>query len=84
MSWARSRALRAVPLMVTLAALPATRARATDSRPALDLDHMAQRDGRWVAPLPGLRRGTLVYRVSSRDLVGNASKVLTHKQKLTR
>src|SRR6478609_4880367 len=51
MSWARSRALRAVPLMVTLAALPATRARATDSRPALDLDHMAQRDGRWVAPL---------------------------------
>ncbi len=51
MSWVPSRALRAVPLMVTLAALPASRARATDSRPALDLDHMVQRDGRWVAPL---------------------------------
>ncbi|HET7541912.1 MAG TPA: penicillin-binding transpeptidase domain-containing protein [Polyangiaceae bacterium] len=53
MSWARSGALRALPLIVTLAALPATRARATDSRPALDLDHMVQRDGRWVAPLAG-------------------------------
>ena len=51
MSWARSRALRAIPLMVMLAALPATRARATDSRPALDLDRMVQRHGRWVAPL---------------------------------
>jgi cell division protein FtsI/penicillin-binding protein 2 len=51
MSWARSRALRATTLLVTLAAFPATRARATDARPTLDLDRMAQRDGRWVAPL---------------------------------
>jgi 5'-nucleotidase len=41
-------------------------------------------DGRWLAPLSGLKLGTLVYRVSATDLVGNASKVLTHKQKLTR
>ncbi|HYP78608.1 MAG TPA: penicillin-binding transpeptidase domain-containing protein [Polyangiaceae bacterium] len=51
MSWARSRALRALPLLATLAALPATRAAATESRPALDLDRMVQRSGRWVAPL---------------------------------
>ena len=51
MSWARSRALRALPLLAILAALPVTRASATEPRPALDLDRMAQRDGRWVAPL---------------------------------
>src|SRR6188474_898571 len=51
MSWVRSRALRAVPLMATLAALPATGASATEPRPALDLDRIAQRNGRWVAPL---------------------------------
>ncbi|HYQ41214.1 MAG TPA: penicillin-binding transpeptidase domain-containing protein [Polyangiaceae bacterium] len=51
MSWARSRALRALPLMALLAALPTTRAGASEPRPPLDLDRMAQRDGRWVAPL---------------------------------
>jgi penicillin-binding protein A len=51
MGSARSRALRALPLMATLAALPATRARATEPRPALDLDRMSQQGGRWVAPL---------------------------------
>jgi penicillin-binding protein A len=51
MSWVRSRALRALPLMVMLAALPATRAGAIEPRPALDLDRIAHRDGRWVAPL---------------------------------
>src|SRR6188768_34710 len=51
MGWARSRALCAVPLMATLAALPANRAGAAEPRPALDLDRIAQRDGHWVAPL---------------------------------
>ena len=51
MSWARSRALRAVPLLSVLAAAPVTRAGAAQPRPALDLDRIAQRDGRWVAPL---------------------------------
>jgi len=51
MSWARSRALRALPLMAILAALPATRAGAAEPRLALDLDRIAQHDGRWVAPL---------------------------------
>jgi len=51
MSWARTRALRAVPLLLTLAAVPATRAGAAEPRPALDLDRIAQRDGRWIAPL---------------------------------
>jgi cell division protein FtsI/penicillin-binding protein 2 len=37
--------------MAVLAAIPATRAGATEPRPAIDLDHIAQRDGRWVAPL---------------------------------
>jgi penicillin-binding protein A len=51
MSWARSGALRATPLLLTLAAIPATRAGAAESRPALDLDRIAARDGRFVAPL---------------------------------
>jgi len=52
MSWACSRALRALPLLSLLAALPTTRASATEPRPpTLDLDRIAQRDGRWVAPL---------------------------------
>jgi cell division protein FtsI/penicillin-binding protein 2 len=37
--------------MLALAAIPATRAEATEPRPAIDLDHIAERDGRWVAPL---------------------------------
>lgn len=53
MSWVRSRALRALPLLAMLAALPATRASATEPRPALDLDRIAQREGRWTAPLAG-------------------------------
>src|SRR4051812_38310180 len=51
MSWARPGALRATPLLLTLAAMPATRAGAAESRPALDLDHIAARDGGFVAPL---------------------------------
>jgi len=75
MSWARSRALRALPLIVTLAAFPVTRARATDARPALDLDHMAQRDGRWVAPLSTggdaqLTLDTELQRAASKILAG--------------
>jgi len=73
MSWVRSRALRAVPLMATMAALPATRAGAAEPRPALDLDRIAQRDGRWVAPLAsgGDARLTL-----DSDLQRAASKIL--------
>ncbi|MES1177194.1 MAG: penicillin-binding transpeptidase domain-containing protein [Myxococcales bacterium] len=51
MSWARSGALRAAPLLLTLAAIPATRAGAAESRPAIDLDRITARDGRFVAPL---------------------------------
>src|SRR6478735_3888764 len=51
MGWARTRALSAVPLLLTFAAVPATRAGAAEPRPALDLDRIAQRDGHWVAPL---------------------------------
>ena len=90
MSWARSSALGALPLIASLAALPATSARAAEPRataesraatsprvaahpvisalaaaptaaiaatpaaaPALDLDHLAQRGGHWVAPTSG-------------------------------
>ncbi|MEI9948186.1 MAG: penicillin-binding transpeptidase domain-containing protein [Pseudomonadota bacterium] len=37
--------------LATLASLAATRAGAAEPRPALDLDRIAQRNGRWVAPL---------------------------------
>jgi hypothetical protein len=39
---------------------------------------------RWSAHLAGLRKGTLVYRVSAVDRVRNASKPLTHKATLTK
>ncbi len=51
MSWARSGALGALPLMVALAVTPANRAGAAEPRPALDLDHITQRGDRYVAPL---------------------------------
>ncbi|MEO6603668.1 MAG: penicillin-binding transpeptidase domain-containing protein [Polyangiaceae bacterium] len=51
MSWARAGVLRAAPLLLTLAAIPATRAGAAESRPAIDLDRITARDGRFVAPL---------------------------------
>jgi penicillin-binding protein A len=51
MGSARFRTLRALPLMATLAALPATRAGAAEPRPAVDLDRMSLQGGRWVAPL---------------------------------
>jgi len=51
MSWARSGALGALPLMAALAVTPATRAGAAEPRPALDLDRISQREGRFVAPL---------------------------------
>jgi len=74
MSWARSRALRALPLMATLAALPATRAGAAEPRPTLDLDHIAQRDGRWVAPLAAGGEAVLTL---DADLQRAASKLLS-------
>ena len=73
MGWARSRALRAVPLLATLAALPATRAGAAETRPALDLDRISQRDGRWVAPLAA--GGNAVLTLDS-DVQRAASKIL--------
>ncbi|HEX2670899.1 MAG TPA: penicillin-binding transpeptidase domain-containing protein [Polyangiaceae bacterium] len=75
MSWVRSRAGRALPLMALLAALPATRAGATEPRPPLDLDRMARRDGRWVAPLA--TGGDAVLTLDS-DLQRAASKILTN------
>src|SRR6478609_1466341 len=73
MSWVRSRALRALPLMALVAALPATRAGATEPRPPLDLDRIAQRDGRWVAPLAG--GGDAVLTLDT-DLQRAATKIL--------
>lgn|SRR6185369_11252933 len=75
MSWVRSRAGRALPLMALLAALPATRAGATEPRPPLDLDRMARRDGRWVAPLAS--GGDAVLTLDS-DLQRAASKILAN------
>jgi peptidoglycan glycosyltransferase len=54
MIWARSSALghaSALMLAASLAAIPATSARAAEPRPAIDLDHMAPHGGHWVAPL---------------------------------
>lgn len=73
MSWAPSRALRALPLLAILAALPETRADAAESRPALDLDHMVQRGGRWVAPLAGGGEAVLTL---DTDLQRAAAKIL--------
>jgi peptidoglycan glycosyltransferase len=73
MSWARSRALRALPLMAILAALPLTRAGAAEPRPALDLDRMAQRDGRWIAP--SASGGDALLTIDS-DLQRAATKIL--------
>ncbi len=76
MSWARSGAIGALPLVVSLAAIPATSALAAEPRaasepraehapattpaqpaspsaPSLDLDHLSQRAGHWVAPSSG-------------------------------
>jgi hypothetical protein len=39
---------------------------------------------RWAATLAGLRKGTLVYKVSATDRVGNASPVVIHKVTLTK
>jgi len=50
MSWARSRALSGLSLAAILAAIPATSSGAAEPRPALDLDRMAQRGARFVAP----------------------------------
>lgn len=40
--------------------------------------------GAWTAGLPGLRRGTLAYRVIAVDRVGNASQAINASQRLTR
>ena len=40
--------------------------------------------GVWRVGLRGLTRGTLVYRVTARDRVGNVSRAVVHSQKLTR
>lgn len=39
---------------------------------------------RWAAKLVGLRKGTLVYRVSATDQVANVSATLVHKARLTK
>jgi hypothetical protein len=39
---------------------------------------------RWSATLAGLRKGTLVYKVSAVDQVKNSSRTLTHKATLTK
>ena len=59
--------------MATLAVLPVTRAGAAEPRPALDLDRIAQRDGRWVAPLAS--GGDAVLTLDS-DLQRAAGKIL--------
>jgi hypothetical protein len=38
----------------------------------------------WAGKLPGLRKGTLVYKVKATDHVGNVSAVVTHKATLTK
>ena len=50
MSWARSRTFGGLSLVAALAGLPATGAGAAEPRPALDLDRMALRGSRFVAP----------------------------------
>jgi penicillin-binding protein A len=74
MGWIRSPALRGLPLMATLAALPATRAGAAEPRPALDLDRISQQGGRWVAPLAS--GGDAVLTLDS-DLQRAATKILS-------
>jgi penicillin-binding protein A len=49
-SWARPRALSGLSLVAVLAAVPATSSGAAEPRPPLDLDRMAQRGARFVAP----------------------------------
>ncbi|HEY5372392.1 MAG TPA: penicillin-binding transpeptidase domain-containing protein, partial [Polyangiaceae bacterium] len=54
MIWARFRRLGSVPALAvaaSLAAIPATSARAAEPRPAIDLDHMVTHGDHWVAPL---------------------------------
>ncbi len=65
MSWARSSALGALPLVASLAAVPATSALAAEPRStteshaaaagssSLDLDHLTQRGGHWIAATTG-------------------------------
>ena len=74
MGWARSRALCALLLLSTVAALPATRASADEPRPALDLDRIVQRDGRWIAPLAGGGEAVLTL---DTDLQRAAAKILS-------
>ena len=74
MSWARSGVLRAAPLLLALGAIPATRASAAEPRPALDLDRVAMRDGRFVAPLAAGGEAKLTL---DPDLQRAATKILT-------
>jgi hypothetical protein len=60
----------------------ATKAKAFDKAGALSMTTSATHV--WAAKLTGLRKGTLVYKVSATDNVGNASSVVTHKATLTR
>ena len=41
-------------------------------------------DGAWKYRIGGLRKGTLLVKVSARDNVGNASKPVTYKQVLSK
>jgi hypothetical protein len=60
----------------------ATRAGAYQKGRAFTLTTDAQ--NRWSATLAGLRKGTLIYKVSATDRVKNVSATLTHKATLTR
>jgi peptidoglycan glycosyltransferase len=73
MSWARSRTLGGLSLVAALATIPATSAGADEPRPALDLDHIAQRGGRFVAPLASGGEAALTL---DGDLQQIANKVL--------
>jgi hypothetical protein len=60
----------------------ATKARAYRKGRAFSLTTDAQH--RWAASLAGLRKGTLCYKVSATDRVGNVSATRAHKASLTK
>jgi hypothetical protein len=60
----------------------ATKAKAFAKAGALAMTTSASHG--WAGKLVGLKRGTLVYKVSATDQVANVSAVLTHKATLTR
>lgn len=59
MRWAKPRPLAALFLLGGLAVSPLNRAGAAEPRPAVQIDRMAQVNGRWVAPLADGGQATL-------------------------